>query len=241
MDKLNGHEVGNDGYRQVNPAGSVIQLFTLDFVVMCRKASQAKEALRRLRANLKKLGLELNTDKTRLVDLSWGKESLTFLGCMIRKRRSVQRAPRLRFMQRWPSPKAMNALRDRVRQATQARRNRAKNLKEVIDVLTPVLRGWGNYFRTGNAEREFNRMDNYVYLKIMRWERRRRGQRSRIRLSDWPAERLYRMGLHRLQGTISYPTKAMPMRPSVSRVRENRTHGLKGGYRKPGSAMTTGA
>jgi hypothetical protein len=38
----------------------------------------------------------------------------------------------------------------------------------------------------------------------------------------------WRMGLHKLQGTVAYPAQATPLRPSVSRVRENRTHGLKG-------------
>ena len=36
------------------------------------------------------------------------------------------------------------------------------------------------------------------------------------------------MGLYRLRGTVKYPTQATPVRSSLSRVRENRTHGLKG-------------
>ena len=35
-------------------------------------------------------------------------------------------------------------------------------MKQIIAELTPVLRGWGNYFRTGNADREFNKMDCFV-------------------------------------------------------------------------------
>src|SRR2546427_4185671 len=34
--------------------------------------------------------------------------------------------------------------------------------KQIIAELTPVLRGWGNYFRTGNADREFHNMDSFV-------------------------------------------------------------------------------
>jgi len=33
-------------------------------------------------------------------------------------------------------------------------------VKQIMAKLTPVLRGWGNYFRTGNADREFNKMDD---------------------------------------------------------------------------------
>jgi hypothetical protein len=33
---------------------------------------------------------------------------------------------------------------------------------------------------------------------------------------------------HELRGTVRYPAQAAPVRSSLSRVRENRTHGLKG-------------
>jgi hypothetical protein len=60
----------------------------------------------------------LQPAKTRLVDLRGGKESFTFLGCTLRKKRSIQRNPRLHFTQRWPSPKAMKELRARKRELT---------------------------------------------------------------------------------------------------------------------------
>jgi len=199
---------------------------------MCQKQSQAKEAYRRIEGTLKGLGLELNTEKTRLVDLSHGKEGFVFLGCMVRKRRSIQRNPRCYFVQRWPSPKAMKKVRERVHQLTRVQGGRAKDIQEMIRNLNPILRGWGNYFRAGNADREFNRMDRYVRTRILCWQWRRGGQRRRFH--EWPAEHLHGMGLHRLQGRTAYPAQAASVRPSVSRVRENCMHGLKGGLWKPG-------
>jgi RNA-directed DNA polymerase len=35
-------------------------------------------------------------------------------------------------------------------------------MKQIIATLNPDLRGWGNYFRTGNAEQKFNQLDTYV-------------------------------------------------------------------------------
>lgn len=201
-----------------------------DFVVMCKTESQAKEAQRRVGIIMERLGLMLHPDKTRIVDLRRGKEGFTFLGCTIRKRRSIQRAPHLHFVQRWPSPKAMKRVRERVRDLTDARRSGAKDVKEIVASINPVLRGWGNYFRTGNADREFNRIDEYAYGRLVRWMQRRGGQRTRYRRDAWPRERLHEeMGLHRLRGTVCYPAYATPRRPSESRVRETRTHGLKGG------------
>ena len=197
-------------------------------VAMCRTESAAREALRRIGLVMDRLGLSLHPAKTRLVDLRRGKESFVFLGCTIRKRRSIQRNPRWHFMQRWPSPKATKKLRERIREIT-SKRQSGQDVKQLIANLTPVLRGWGNYFRTGNADREFNRLDSYVVRKLRRWQRRRGGQRPTKRPS-FTDQQLYGMGLHRLRGTVCYPTQATPRRSSVSRVPENGMHGLKGGH-----------
>jgi len=203
-----------------------------DFVAMCQTESQAREALRRIGLVMNRLGLTLHPAKTRLVDLGRGKENFVFLGCTIRKRRSIQRNPRWHFMQRWPSPKAMKKLRDRVRELTSARQS-GKDVKQVIAELTPVVRGWGNYFRTGTADREFHKMDYYVLQRLRRWQYRRGGQRGTKRPA-FPGDQLYGMGLHKLMGTVKYSTQATPRRSSLSRVPENGTHGLKG------DAMETG-
>jgi RNA-directed DNA polymerase len=203
-----------------------------DFVALCRTESQAREALRRIGLVMNRLGLTLHPAKTRLVNLRRGKEGFVFLGCTIRKKRSILRAPGKHFMQRWPSPKATKKLRARVRELTDARHS-GKDVKQIIAALTPVLRGWGNYFRTGNADREFNKLDSFVYRRLRRWQLRRGGQRA-TRRKAWTSTQLYGLGLHRLQGTVRYPSQATSLRSSVSCVRENRTHSLKGGYMETG-------
>ena len=200
-----------------------------DFVVMCKREPAAKEALQRVRAKLAELKLELHPDKTRIVDVGRGRGSFDFLGCTFRKKRSILRAPHLSFMQRWPSPRAMKRIRDRVHDLTDSRRSGARDVTEIISSLNPVLLGWANYFRTGNADLKFNQVDDYVHGRIVRWLWRRGGQRARFAPWKWPHDRLFAMGLHRLRKRVRYPAKASPVRSSVSRVRENCTHGLKGG------------
>src|SRR5713101_1132804 len=139
-----------------------------DFVAMCGTESRAREALRRIGLVMNRLGLTLHPAKTRLVDLRRGKETFVFLGCTIRKKRSIQRNPRWHFMQRWPSPKATKKLRDRVHELTDSRHS-GKDVKQIIAKLNPVLWGWGNYFRTGNAELKFNQLDSYVYRRLVGW------------------------------------------------------------------------
>ena len=211
----------------------VLVRYADDFVVMCGTESKVNEARRRVGIIMARLGLTLHPEKTRVVDLRRGKEGFTFLGCVNRKRRSIQRAPHLHYMHRWPSPKAMNRVRERVHELTDVRSG-AEDVKEVIASVNPVIRGWANYFRTGTADREFNRIDWYVHDRITRWLHRRGGQRTRYRYDAWPFERLFELGLHRCMGRVRYPAQATPRRPSVSRVRETRTHGLKGG---PGTGL----
>jgi RNA-directed DNA polymerase len=132
-------------------------------------------------------------------------------------------------MQRWPSPKATNKLRDRVRELT-SKRHSGQKVEQIIAKLTPVLRGWGKYFRTGNADREFNKMDGFVVKSLRRWQYRRGGQRPTKR-APFTGNQLYGMGLHKLMGTVKYPAQATPRRSSLSRVPENGMHGLKGEIR----------
>ena len=197
-----------------------------DFVVMAPTESKAKEALRQIEFVMNKLGLVLHPEKTRMVDLRRRKGSFVFLGCTIRKKRSILRNPRACYMHRWPSPKATKRLRDRVREITGKRGSR-EDVKRVIARLNPVLRGWGNYFRTGTCRREFHKMDDYVLERLTRWQYRRGGQRAQRR-KPWTGAELYGMGLHQLRRTVRYAAQAAPVRSSLSRVRENRTHGLKG-------------
>lgn len=177
-----------------------------DFVILCRRESQAREALSRVRAILAGLGLELSPEKTKLVELGVGKDGFDFLGCHFRIVRSVFRNREYLF--RWPSARAMNAVRDRVRELTNRRRWAGmKDVRDVIAVLNPVLRGWGNYFRTGNASKQFNSLDRFVASRLVRLVGQRAGWKRRpFHAQNWPHGRFVEdFGLHKLLGTIRYP------------------------------------
>ena len=99
--------------------------------------------IRRIGVLMNRHGLTPPAAKTRLLDLRRGKDSFVFLGCTIRKGRSIQRNLGWHFMPRWPSPKATKKLQERIPEIT-SKRQRGKAAKQIIADLTPVLRGWGN-------------------------------------------------------------------------------------------------
>ena len=102
----------------------------------------------------------------------------------------------------------MNRIRDRVRELMGGRRRAGmQDIREVIRDLNPVLRGWGNYFRTGNASIKFQQVDRYVNNRLVRLMYARRGTKRRpFASNEWsPAYFAKELGLHRLIGTIRYP------------------------------------
>jgi RNA-directed DNA polymerase len=183
-----------------------------DGVALCRSAAQAREALAAVGEILGTLGLQLHPDKTKVVDLRQGREGLDFLGCHFHARMSGRLWEQKRivryYLHRWPSQRAMNRLREKVRARTG--RNRAgTDIRDVIADLNPLLRGWGNYFRTGNAAVKFGQADDYVVRRLRRLMIRKRGRNLHAgQADDWTQDWFTGHGLYRLRGTIRYPGAA---------------------------------
>jgi len=80
------------------------------------------------------------------------------------------------------------------------------DIRDVIAAINPILRGWGNYFRTGNAAQKFLQIDRYVVDRLWRLMRKRFGRNLRQRhIGIWTREWFEAHGLYRLRGTIRYP------------------------------------
>jgi RNA-directed DNA polymerase len=183
-----------------------------DGVVLCRSAAQAEHALAAVGDILASLGLRLHPEKTKVVDLREGREGLDFLGCYFRARMSgrlwEQRRIVRYYLQRWPSQRAMQRLRAKVRDRT-GRNRVGHDIRDVIADIAPILRGWGNYFRTGNAATKFRQIDWYVIGRLRGLMIKKRGRNLRPgQVDQWTEQWFNDHGLHRLRGTIRYPKAA---------------------------------
>ena len=203
------HELDREWEARHKHLGTLVR-YADDFVILCRTRSMARAALGYLESILSRLKLTLHPTKTRVVETGPGKEGFVFLGCQFQVVKS--RYTGKTYLFRWPSPKAMKAIRTKVRDFTDRRRRSGmKDLREVIGDLNPVLRGWGNYFCTGNASAKFQQIDRYVCMRLHRLMARRGGQRrSKVgrayNMQTWPPSRFAKeLNLHRLLGTIRYP------------------------------------
>jgi RNA-directed DNA polymerase len=183
-----------------------------DGVVLCRSAAQAQAALAAVEQILGSLGLRLHPGKTRVVDLRQGREGLDFLGCHFRACMSGRLWEQKRiiryYLHRWPSQRAMKRLREKIRLRT-GRNRVGRDIRDVIADLNPILRGWGNYFRTGNAAGKFRQADDYVVLRLRSLMIKKRGRNLHAgQAQAWTEHWFNGHGLHRLRGTVRYPKAA---------------------------------
>ncbi len=194
-------EMAEQGYEMVRYAD--------DFVVLCTSRDEAERAQVEVGTILHELGLKLNPAKTRVVDLSDGREGFDFLGCHFHARvsgRMLERGIRRYYLQRWPSTRSMKRFREKVRRLTGRNRTGIKDVRLLIRDLNPVLIGWGNYFRTGNAATKFISADSYVVRRLRSFLRKRSGRNLHAGVAGhWTQEWFEQLGLRRLRGTIRYP------------------------------------
>jgi len=145
-----------------------------------------KAVEKRLREELAKLRVEINEEKSRIVELGKG-GSFAFLGFEYRLVLSRNRKWRPQFVPRQKKRKALFAeLREIFR------RNVSQPVDEVVKMINPILRGWVNYFRIGHSSRCFSMIRDWVATKI-----RRHLMRSRLRKGKgwkrWSSEWIYRV------------------------------------------------
>jgi len=177
-----------------------------DLVVLCRTEAAAEEALRRVGLVLTRLGLTLHPTKTRVVGVGDGRAGFDFLGFHCRTVASWRWRGK-RYLQYWPSRRAMQAIRDRVKAITGARHRLTEAIETIVDAVNRVVRGWGAYFRAGNASRQFDQIDRYVREGLRLWLGKKT-QRGRIGWQDTPEAYFQQVGVYRLSGTVGWAQAA---------------------------------
>jgi len=178
----------------------VLVKYADDLVVLCATEERATQA-RSLAANvLAPLGLQLHPGKTGIVHLARGAQGFDFLGFHHHKVASWKRPSRY-YLQRWPSTRAMDVLRSKIRAGTD-RHHVGRSLEAVVADLNPVLRGWAAYFRNGNSARKFSTIDSYVHERLAIFDNAKRGRAGRGWASRHTGDWFNRVNVYRLSGTI---------------------------------------
>jgi len=190
------HEVDRKWCRSDGVAVGNVRLvrYADDMVLLARTEQQAQAAWEQLQAQFAALQLVVNQEKSRLTTLA---EGFAFLGFEFRK------APR-RMLYMWPREKACNHIRQRVREVVRSFPSNVP-VGVVIQKLNPILNGWCTYFRVGNSNRTFHRVDWAVRSELQLWLRRKHRCPWRTAQKRWGYHFLHgRCRLYRMVGKVSH-------------------------------------
>ncbi len=167
---------------QMERTGRELVRYADDFVIMCRSEAEAQTALVEVRDWVAGMGLTLHPEKTRIVNAE-ATGGFDFLGYHFERG------------MRWPRPKSLKKLRERVREKTS--RLDGRSLKEMIADLNRTLRGWYGYFQHSKAN-VFPAVDSYIrqrLRRVLQWRLDGRGKGIGAAHQRWPNKWFAQQGL----------------------------------------------
>lgn len=169
-----------------------------DLVILCRKG-QAEGLKERLSRYLGQKGLELNQDKTRIIDSK--KESLEFLGFRINWRKNAVSGKNYPHTE--PSPKATQKLREKVGTILN-HWTLHYEVEEAISKVNEIVRGWSEYYHYMHSSRIFAGIQRWLEDRLNRWLWRK----HKCKRGLWKNEMSKKVGgqykLYRLPLTVKY-------------------------------------
>lgn len=168
--------VGDIIDKELEKAGYKFVRYADDFIVMTKTREQLPAALSFVKEVVEeRLGLKLSEDKTELTNF---KRGFRFLGYdFTGKYKGI-------------SSKSMDKLKDNIRNIT--KRTQGVNLKSVIDRLNPVIRGHVNYFRLGDVQTVYSKLDCWLRMRLRCFKFHRKWRTDNKR---FPIHRFRKMGL----------------------------------------------
>lgn len=167
--------------------------FADDLVVLVsshpRAAHWASKVEQRLREELAQLDLTVNEEKSRVVDFGAG-EPFDFLGYTFRWV-DQRKTPGKKMVLRRPQKKKRTRLLQQIGE-TLRRHLHVPVVQVVQRLINPIVRGWVNYFRWGNAGRDLNLVAWQVDMKVRRFASRQRPKRRGGRAwTTWSNHEIY--------------------------------------------------
>jgi RNA-directed DNA polymerase len=158
--------------REMRHKGHQLTRYADDWVITCKSAAEARAAIDAARRIQKQLSVELHPQKTRIVQVQYGFE---FLGYKIKRGKNlylpatkIRSGARSGGLYAYPRDKSIRRFKDEVRQRT--KRRVPLPTEQLIKMLNPLLRGWGEYYKRAHVRKLFNQLDRWIVRRI--WSHR---------------------------------------------------------------------
>jgi RNA-directed DNA polymerase len=156
LEEAAGVRYGPDGIRTAQRSPVLVR-YCDDFVVCCHTRQQAEQVKAQLAGWLAPRGLAFNDEKTKIVSLETGYDSLGF---------NVRRYRNGKLLIK-PSKAAVRRVKRKL--AEQMRRLRGQNASAVLAAICPVTRGWASFYRSVVSKKTFNSLDDYLWKLTYKW------------------------------------------------------------------------
>lgn len=137
-----------------------------DFVIFCKSQEDAEKAVLDINTWLNDRGLEISTEKTKIVHLT---EGFDFLGFNIRQYKVKNTKTGFKLLIK-PSKSFLKKTRNDIREIFL--NNIGKNINILIGKINPVIRGKANYLNKVVSSRAFTDLDDYMFTRQVRYVKR---------------------------------------------------------------------
>ncbi len=175
--------------------------FADDLVILCKTKEHAMKSIDVLKAVFNKLEIQINTSKSKLVNLWNDKTGFDFLGMHHRKIPKQVKGVDRYMLRSYPSKKAMKKMKEKVKEVTESRNRLFWTMNRMVEELNPKIQGWKNYYAMDSfADLFLNKIDWYIRKRLMLFwnkKRNRRNKHSHSRLAGIVAQH---SGLKKLVG-----------------------------------------
>lgn len=178
--------------------GTLIR-FADDFVIISKNKKSIRHAYNAVKEILERLEITIHPEKTKIVELIDLKQSFVFLG--FEHRRKLIKTKDNKIISRTvqnPSKKAMESMKDKIREVVDNRTTLKNSLEEMIKVLNRKLQGFKNYYKLRYISPQLKQLDWFIQVKVTRWYNYKRQIRPRMRGIDEVGKLLSTMGIVRL-------------------------------------------
>jgi RNA-directed DNA polymerase len=166
--------------KQFSYLGTLVR-YADDLVILCEKKTHALESIQVLKAVFGKLGLSMNTDKSKLVNLWLDKEGFDFLGFHHRRLPKLFKAGKFYDLRSFPSKKAMKKMRAKVNEIAAPRSRTYWSPEQMVKRLNPAIQGWKNYYGSvdpGVSNKFLSKVDWHIIRRLtLYWNKKHRRHR----------------------------------------------------------------
>lgn len=154
--------------------------FADDFVIVCKNYKDVSHSYSTIKLIMSRLELELNIEKTRIINLWEGKEGFVFLGFENRKVKMKSINGRIYYaLEQWICKEKQKVIKEKVKE-TLKDATLYQDLEVVINRLNLKVVGWRNYYGR-SPQRVLLKLDKYILMRLVLWYNRKKQKRKRYK------------------------------------------------------------